>query len=115
MINHSYTTYTVEDLKLGFRCKNVHFSWKPYKDRFESHRKDYDRLIVSIFHYGILKPVITYQGHVLIGMRRVEILQRMSPLQSIKCCEILEDVTQWTTKDIDRLDELKKQIGEVEY
>jgi hypothetical protein len=102
-------------LKLGFNGNHVDFSWRPYDKRRSDHQENYDRLIVSIFHNGVKMPLITYLGHVLIGMRRYEIAMRLNPDTVFDCVEILEDVNEWDRNDIPRLDALKKMVGEFKY
>lgn len=114
-IPHRIEQRRIGDLKLGFTGEYVDFSWRPYAKRTDEARADYDRLIVSLWHDGCLKPVITYKGHVLIGMRRIEIMTRLYPCQFVDCVEILEDVSRWTRDDLPRLEALKEKIGRVEY
>lgn len=102
-------------LILGLHGDHVDFDWRPYWKRSPEAQKDYDALVVSLFHHGMKMPVITHKGHVLIGMRRVEIMRRIDPESKIPCVEITEDVSKWDRNDIPRLAALKKAIGEVEY
>lgn len=102
-------------LKLGYHTEGgVDFDWKPYARRTEEARRDYDRLEQSIRAHGILKPLLTYQGHVLIGMRRAEIAAKLG-IESVRCWEIVDDVSKWATADLVKLDELKKHCGATHY
>ncbi len=104
------------ELQLGYHGSHVDFVWRPYDERSEEHRKDYDLLEVSILKDRIQKPLITFKGHVLIGMRRTELFWKHYGLQEqIACAEIQEDVYLWDRNDLPRLDELKERIGEYEY
>ena len=76
--------------------------------------EDFDRLVVSIYHHGILCPLITHRGHVLIGQRRAEIGQRFG-IETVECWDVQEDVTLWWRPDVARLDQLKRKVGEVVY
>lgn len=104
----------LRDLRLGFKGKRISFSWRPYPDRTPKAREDFDRLIVSIYHHGILCPLITHRGHVLIGQRRAEIGQRLG-IETVECWDVEEDVTKWWRPDVARLDQLKLKVGEVVY
>lgn len=105
------------ELILGFHGDHVDFDWKPYHQRSPEHQALHDRLLVSIFHHGVKKPVITHRGHVLVGQRRVEIARRLYPDVKLDCIEIEEDVARhWTEHDVfERLPILKAEIGEVPY
>ena len=113
---HSLVSFRVKDLKLGYSTEGgVDFTWKPYEIRSEQQRTDFDRLRVSIEQDGIQKPLITYKGHVLIGMRRCEIAQKIGRPEFVLCAAILEDVSQWRTEDLERLAWLRLHLGEYAY
>lgn len=115
-IPYKIVTIPIPDLKLGYHGSHTDFVWRPYDERSEEAREDYDRLEDSIIKYGVKKPIITFQNHVLIGMRRVElILKHYGIFEEIACAEITEDVYLWDRNDIPRLNELKKEIGEHIY
>lgn len=114
-IQYNAVYLPIQALRLGFKGQRIAFDWRPYRDRTEEQQKDYDRLVVSLFHNGMQKPVITHHGHVLIGQRRIEILQRFGRIDSVLCCDVQEDVSQWWQHDVVRLNRLKAQIGEVGY
>jgi len=107
-----------EMLTLGLDLEHVGFDWKPYENRTPEARIDYNRLVVSMFHCGIQKPVIvaSFKGnlHVLIGQRRGEIGPKIKYHQK-PFLIIEEDVTFWTRADLDRLDILRKEIGHEAY
>jgi len=113
-VDFRVVTVSLDDLILGFHGEHVDFEWRPYDERKREHRADYDRLIVSVFHLGILSPLITYMRHVLIGMRRAEIGMRVG-IKEVSCWEIVEDVSQWTRTDIARLNALKEKVEPVRY
>lgn len=126
----------LSDLALGFSSGDgrIDFCWKPYEQRDEKKRADYDKLLVSIYHSGILKPLIVCRSKkqitsrgvivqpldqvcVLIGMRRAEIGLRMMLGRdaSVSAVMILEDVSLWWRHDVVRLNKLKAKLGEVSY
>ena len=106
---------SVTELKLGLTLRKVDFSWRPYRDRSEVARADYDRLREDIAKRGILKPIITWRGHVLIGMRRVEIARELG-IPVVEAAEIIEDITEWTRDDeMNRLAKMRADIGAADY
>lgn len=112
------------DLEPGYRGERLSFSWRPYAERKPDHRADFDRLIVSIYHHGILRPLVTYRDpaappgriadRVLIGMRRWEIGLRLN-LGAVECVEILENVRDWHGADLPRLKALAAAFGSTDY
>jgi DNA invertase Pin-like site-specific DNA recombinase len=112
--SYMVVTELVTELSLGFRGERLDFCWKSYANRRPDQRADYDRLIVSIFHDGIRRPLITFGGHVLIGMRRAEIARRLG-ISSVCCWRILEDVAEWHGSDLERLEALKVACGATRY
>ena len=101
----------VAELVLGYDTDGgVNFEWKPYHQRTPEARRDYDRLEASIRAHGLKKPLLTYRGHVLIGMRRAEILAKLG-VEHVACWEILDDVSKWATADLVKLDWLKARVG----
>ena len=113
-IPYTEETADLSALALGFQGKRISFDWRPYHLRTAAARADFDRLLVSIFHRGILKPLITYQGHVLIGQRRAEIGMRLH-LGVVRVWEVQEDVSKWWKPDVARLAKLKAKMGEASY
>lgn len=101
MIKHYLTAYRADWLTLGFVGRSCSFEHRPYSDRSAEARAAYDRLRASLESEGLKDPLITYKGHVLIGMRRFEIL-RESRLW-FPCIEVDEPVEDWRSEDIDRL------------
>lgn len=55
----------------------------------------------------MMDPLITYKGHILIGMRRFEIMVGLGQT-AFPCIEIDEDVGQWWRDDLPRLEELRR-------
>ena len=112
MIKHTKRYYYRDELSLGFRGDKVQFEHKPYHQRSPEARAAYDRLRESLMAVGMRHPLITYQGHVLIGMRRFEIMCELAGERNktFSCLEILEDVSAWTRDDIDRLDAFKLEM-----
>ena len=115
-ITYKIVTIPITELKLGYHGSHTDFVWRPYEERSEEARADYDLLEQSIIKHGVKKPVITFKNHVLIGMRRIELIEKhYGMLEEIVCAEITEDVYLWNRDDIPRLNELKKEIGEHIY
>ena len=113
-VRHEIVTERIGRLRLGFTGARIWFDWRPYAERTPAAREDYDRLIVSIFHHGLLSPLITYSGHVLVGQRRAEIAHRLG-ICDARCYRVLENVDAWWRDDVVRLNGLKAQIGATEY
>ncbi len=111
MIKYKLTKFRANQLKLGFKGEHCDFTWKPYDERSPEARAAYDALRADMIRVGMLRPLITYQGHVLIGMRRFEIEVSITGERVwLDCYEVMEDVSQWGRDDIDRLEEFKKQV-----
>lgn len=110
-IKFKLTQFERGDLVNGFRGDKVQFEHRPYEQRSPAAREAYDKLKTSLEAHGMLDPLITYQGHVLIGMRRFEIMGAMTgPRTSFPCYEIQEDVANWDREDVNRLNEFKAVI-----
>ena len=107
-VAHEYRTIPTEDLVLGFDAQLVHFEHRAFQDRREEAKIAYLALEEDLLENGLKSPLITFQGHVLVGMRRFEILCDFRA--SFPCVEITEDVSAWDSDDIDRLNEFKKII-----
>lgn len=116
-VQYINTRVHIDDLTLGYTGKHVDFTWSPYMKRTEQAREDYDKLVVSLFHHGMQRPCITYKNHVLIGMRRVEIIKSFKGTDWIRCIELnpMENVQEWTRDDLWKIDELKQVAGSFEY
>jgi hypothetical protein len=99
----------VRDLKRGFHGKHVDFDWRPYKLRDKRARARFDALVVSIFHNGILDPLITHGDHVLIGQQRHEIAERLGIVE-VETLDVIEDVSEWGELDIKRLEKLRDEV-----
>jgi len=113
----AYKVKTVElgRLSPGYRGPNCHFDFKSYEDRDRREQEDMDRLRKSILERGIVTPLIVYQNHVLIGMRRWEIGVRVD-IHSCTVWEIVgEDPGDWLSPDINRLNDLKRRCGDCSY
>ena len=107
-IDHVAVNFRSVDLSLGFVGKHVSFEHRDFNDRTPEARGAYLRLKATLLRDGMRDPLITHKGHVLIGMRRFEILRRY--MFQFPCTEIMEDVSEWTRKDIKRLNALKREL-----
>lgn len=115
-IEYKIVSLYPDDFELGYHGSHVDFVHRPYKERSPEHRADYDKLEQSVLKNRIQKPIIIFQGHVLIGMRRAELhIKHFGYFEQILCAEIQEDVYLWDRNDLPRLAELKERIGEYEY
>lgn len=70
-------------------------------------QRRFETLRQHVKEHGMLNPLITYQGHVLIGMRRFEILQ--DQMESFECLEVTENINNWTSMDITRFQNWKTE------
>lgn len=111
-MRHARIVYRSEDLKLGFDGNSVHFEHREFEDRSPEAQAAYLRLKDSLLSEGMIDPLITYCGHVLIGMRRFEILREVQ--DEFTCIEILEDVPNWKSGDIRRLQDFKRDVYDLE-
>jgi len=103
--------YRARDLILGYSGDHVDFDWRAYDDRSLVERESYDQLKENLIERGMLFPLITYGNHVLIGMRRTEIMICLhGPNIILRCRSIVEDVQKWTRDDIKRLELYKEKL-----
>jgi len=104
----------VKDLTLGLSVAHTKWVWKPRADRSPEHQTDYDRLEESLIAYGLKSPVICWEGHVLFGLRRVEIIQRLGLHEYISVINITEDVRRFWKYDIERINRHLKPIAAID-
>lgn len=114
MVEYEEVVERSADLVLGLSGPHVDFDWRPFDRRRADQQEDYLRLRASIGRVGIRRPVITWHKHVLIGMRRVEIARDLG-IATVRAFRILEDVTKWRGRDLERLEWLKRRCGETPY
>jgi hypothetical protein len=114
-IRHKVSRVRLSWLTPGYRGPNCHFDSRTYKDYNDGEKADFDRLLVSIFHHGLKVPLITFQSHVLVGMRRYAIMAGLRH-EVVEVWEIVdEDPGMWLGPDIDRLNDLKQRCGDTTY
>lgn len=94
-------------LTQGFDGRLLHFDYRPYEKRSPEARADYDALKKDLRSNGMRNPLITFKNHVLIGMRRYEIMVEFGTLV-FRCVEILDDVSEWWKPDLPKLEALKE-------
>ena len=82
-----------DELRLGFKGKTISFEHRAFDDRTPDAQRAYLALRDDLLSNGMVDPLITYTGHVLIGMRRFEIMRGEHEL--FACVEILEPVETW--------------------
>ena len=109
-IPHRRRTYRACDLVQGFKGDRIDFSYRPYEERSAEAQADYDALHQDLLARGMLNPLITFKGHILIGMRRFEIMRELGQSE-FPCIEVLEDVSKWWRDDLPRLEALKTMYG----
>ena len=105
--------YKARDLQNGFKSRTggIQFNWCPRKMRSESGQRRMDQLEKHLREHGMINPLITYDGHVLIGMRRFEIMSEiMGDDWIVPCIEVLEDIHSWTSKDVTRFQNWKTYL-----
>ena len=112
MIDYIQKRIPGKDLKPDFRTEKLHFRHKYIKDRKPEQQVYFDKLIASLWRYGSKNPLITFQGHILIGHSRWEIMLKFNPDYVFDCLEITEDVYKWDRNDIKRLQDFKMAIYE---
>ncbi len=101
MKHHLYTARTA-DLVPGFKGETCDFTFRPVEDMNPDQLASYEALREDIIENGIRNPVITYRGHVLIGMRRWMIARELG-IDDLESCEIDENMGQWRLHDVRRL------------
>lgn len=137
-----------KDRKFGMVCGWWH---RPYKRRDVTEKADYDRLKADIDKRGMLSPVLgwrhpdTGRVHVLVGMRRTEIIQKRNQIRQwlfdavgyvfgvrarsflalrysasrVMCAVIQEDIRYWwrydATVENSRQARLVEWLGKVDY
>ena len=110
-VDHVRTTYMVAELECGYRNRtgSVQFNHRAYDQRAESARKRYDMLRADLEKQGMINPLITKNGGVLIGMRRFEIMRGMGQ-EVFECLEVTENMNLWTSKDVTRFQNWKTYL-----
>ena len=108
-VEHTRITYKSEDLISGFIGKSCSFEFRGYENMSPTGRARFDKLRKHLAANGLLNPLITYKGHVLIGMRRFEILKDTQA--EFDCVEITEEVENWTSQDITRFQNFKTKLN----
>lgn len=95
----------VAELVPGFQGETCKFEWRPYDQRTPDEQADWRALRDSIQRHGVVNPLIVWDRHVLIGMRRWEIAAQIG-ISTVPVCEILEYPGQWHISDVRRLRKL---------
>jgi len=101
-VRHERRTQPVAALRAGYRGVTVDFTFRPYEKREGEDKEAMDGLRADIKTNGIRNPLVTKDGHVLIGMRRWEIARDLG-IEEVERLEITEDIDNWMAPDIDRL------------
>lgn len=109
-VEHIEKTYRAEELVPGFIGRSCSFEYKPYERLGKAGQLRFDRLRQHLLQHGMIDPLITHKGCVLIGMRRFAILRNTQ--EEFKCLEVTEDVATWIGKDITRFQNWKTQVNQ---
>jgi hypothetical protein len=107
-VKHCIRVYRQRDLVQGFKGKACSFEFTPMDQCSPTGRARFEKLRDDLRRYGMKHPLITYQGHILIGMRRFEVVQEWE--EEFTCVEVLEQVENWVTADIVRLNNFNATI-----
>ncbi len=110
-MKHRMINCKQSELVNGFAGDKVQFEWRPFNERAPEAQTAYLKLKASLLKDGMRDPLITHCGHVLVGMRRFEILSEVNGSdQHYRCAEIDEDVENWDRDDVVRLDRFKTEL-----
>lgn len=97
------------DLMCGYKNNlGLRFRHRPYEERSPVAKAAYDRLREHLNEHGMLNPIITYKGHVIIGQRRFEIMRET--VDEIHCLEVMEPLHEWRVTDVTVLTNAVKRI-----
>ena len=91
--------YHRDGLKCGLTI-SAELGWKhaKYEQRSKASQDQYDRLEKHLSENGMLNPLITFKGSVLIGQRRYEIMK--SKQEIFDCLEVNENVYEWNPRRV---------------
>lgn len=104
-----YREQRCADLVCGYENEHgLRFRHKSYDQRSPAAQAQYDRLKAHLSEHGMLNPIITYKGHVLIGQRRFEIVKETQ--ETIPTLEVLEPLHEWRVTDVTALTNAVKII-----
>lgn len=89
----------VEQLTPGYRGETCKFEFRPRYMLEGEEARDWDDLFLSVREHGMINPLIVYNGHVLIGMRRWECLKVLG-VKDCAVVNLIEPVGQWRLEDV---------------
>lgn len=107
-VNFRFVTFNSNELTPGFKGDHCCFEHKDFCDRTPYAQTAYRRLEKSLLENGMTSPLIVYQNHVIVGMRRFEILRDKQ--QSFECIEVMEDLQTGGAEWVDRINSFAKAI-----
>lgn len=93
MVSFVVRRYHRDDLVCGYTNGVIQFRHKAFDERSSFQQRKYIALREHLKEHGQIHPIITWQGHILIGMRRFEILREWQ--EWFDCDEVDDDVSQW--------------------
>lgn len=87
-----------EELTPGLAIGRVSFKFTLYDNRAGTDKIRYDLLKKDLIKNGMRNPLIIWQGHVLVGMRRYDILKDI--VEEFECLEVQEDISKWSSSSV---------------
>lgn len=108
-VKHCMRRYHRDELVQGFKGKSCSFEFKPYEEMGPTWQQRFDRLKADLLQYGMKHPLVTYKGHILMGMRRFAVLKDVQ--EHYDCIEILEAVENFMGPDIVRLNNFNLEVN----
>lgn len=101
--------YHRDELVCGLKISDeINYKHAEFHERGPSSQAQYKRLRAHLYEHGMLNPLITYRGHVLIGQRRFEIMR--SRQDYFECLEVNEDMSEWTASRVPILTQTVRKI-----
>lgn len=107
-IHYAECMYHRDALELGFKGNTISFEHRAFEDRTPDAQRAYRELEVDLLANGMLNPLIVYDGHVIIGMRRFEILRHCTEI--FPCLLVVDDVSNWHLEEVRELKALVKRL-----
>lgn len=109
-MKHESATVRTDSLSPGYKGVTIDFSWLPYDQRDPASKARMDRLRSHIKQHGIRNPLICFEHHVLIGMRRWEIAVELG-IEQVSVVRLLEPVDHWRSQQVNQLRDWLRSQG----
>jgi len=92
-------TRKTEELTPGLAVGRVCFKFTLYENRGSMDQARFDSLRQDLLANGIRNPLIIHDNHILIGMRRFDIMREQ--LDEFDCLELVdEDLSKWSSASV---------------